>query len=68
MRLNALVNADTLAEVADEIGLHEFIRTGADVGDLTSDRQKNMRADVVESLIATIYLDGGLEAANAFIK
>ncbi len=68
VRLNALVNADTLAEVADEIGLHEFIRTGADVGDLTSDRQKNMRADVVESLIATIYLDGGLDAANAFIQ
>ncbi len=68
VRLNALVNADTLAEVADEIGLHEFIRTGADVGDLTSDRQKNMRADVVESLIATIYLDGGLQAADSFIR
>ncbi len=68
VRLNALVNADTLAEVADEIGLHAFIKTGADVGDLTSDRQKNMRADVVESLIATIYLDGGLDAANAFIR
>ena len=68
VRLNALVNADTLAEVADELGLHEFIRTGADVRDLTSDRQKNMRADVVESLIATIYLDGGLEAAHKFIS
>lgn len=68
VRLNALVNADTLAEVADEIGLHEFIRTGADVRDLTSDRQRNMRADVVESLIATIYLDGGLAAANKFIR
>lgn len=68
VRLNALVNADTLAEVADELSLHEFIRTGADVGDLTSERQKNVRADVVESLIATIYLDSGLEAARAFIK
>ncbi len=27
----------------------------------------NVRADVVESLIAAIYLDGGLEAARAFI-
>ncbi|MDZ7824341.1 MAG: ribonuclease III [Ahrensia sp.] len=67
VRLNALVNADTLAEVADELGLHEFIRTGADIPDLTSARQKNVRADVVESLIATIYLDGGLEAARSFI-
>ncbi|MEM9574211.1 MAG: ribonuclease III [Pseudomonadota bacterium] len=67
VRLNALVNADALAEVADQLRLHEFIRTGADVRDLASDRQKNMRADVVESLIATIYLDGGLEAARKFI-
>lgn len=68
VRLNALVNADTLAEVADQLRLHEFIRTGADVRDLTSDRQKNVRADVVESLIATIYLDGGLDAARRFIQ
>jgi ribonuclease-3 len=27
-----------------------------------------LRADVVESLIATIYLDGGLEAAQPFIE
>ena len=27
----------------------------------------NVRADVVESLIAAIYLDGGLEAARGFI-
>ncbi|KAG1648819.1 Ribonuclease 3 [Nymphon striatum] len=67
VRLNALVNADTLACVADELGLHEFIRTGADIRDLASDRQKSVRADVVESLIATIYLDGGLEAARSFI-
>lgn len=67
VRLNALVNAETLAEIADELELHEFIRTGADVRDLQSERQKNMRADVVESLIATIYLDDGLEAARKFI-
>lgn len=68
VRLNALVNADTLAEVADELNIHEFIRAGADVRDVQSDRQKNMRADVVEALIATIYLDDGLDAARAFVK
>lgn len=67
VRLNALVNANTLAEVADEIALYDYIRTGADVADLRAERQKNMRADVVESLIATIYLEGGLEAARHFI-
>ncbi|MEL6919853.1 MAG: ribonuclease III [Pseudomonadota bacterium] len=68
VRLNALVNADALAEVSDEIGLHDLIRTGADVRDVQSDRQKNMRADVVESLIAALYLEGGLDAARPFIE
>ncbi len=31
VRLNQLVSAETCAEVADEIELHRFIRTGADV-------------------------------------
>ena len=67
VRLNALVNADACAEVADEIGLHEFIVTGTDVKRLTGKRMQSVRADVVESLIATIYLDGGLEPARAFV-
>lgn len=68
LRLNSLVNADTCAAVADEIGLHEFILTGSDVKGLADKRLKSLRADVVESLIATIYLDGGLEAAQPFIE
>lgn len=67
VRLNGLVNANTLADVADELSLHDFIRAGADVVELRAERQKNLRADVVESLIATIYLEGGLEAARSFI-
>ncbi len=67
VRLNQLVSADTCAEVADELGLHLYIRTGADVKKLTGKRMMNVRADVVESLIAAIYLDGGLEVARLFI-
>jgi ribonuclease-3 len=67
VRLNQLVSADTCAEVADELGLHLFIRTGADVKKLTGKRMLNVRADVVESLIAAIYLDAGLETARRFI-
>ena len=67
VRLNQLVSAHTCGEVADELGLHEFIRTGSDVKKLTGTRMANVRADVVESLIAAIYLDAGLEAARAFI-
>lgn len=67
VRLNQLVSAKTCAEVADELGLHEFIRTGSDVKKLTGKRMANVRADVVESLIAALYLEGGLDAARAFI-
>ncbi len=67
VRLNQLVSAETCAEVADEIGLHSFIRTGSDVKKVTGKRMRNVRADVVESLIGAIYLEGGLEAARRFI-
>lgn len=67
VRLNQLVSATTCAAVADEMELHRFIRTGADVKKITGKRMLNVRADVVESLIAAIYLDGGLEAARTFI-
>jgi len=67
VRLNQLVSAETCAQVADEMQLHLFIRTGADVKKLTGKRMLNVRADVVESLIAALYLDGGLEVARRFI-
>jgi ribonuclease-3 len=67
VRLNQLVSAESCAAVSDDLGLHRFIRTGADVKKLTGKAMLNVRADVVESLIAAIYLDGGLEAARGFI-
>ena len=68
VRLNALVNAETCAAIADEIGLAKFIRTGADIKSLNDKRLLNVRADVVEALIATIYLDGGLVAVRPFVN
>ncbi|MEM7463171.1 MAG: ribonuclease III [Pseudomonadota bacterium] len=68
LRLNALVNGKTLAEIADELGLHQFIRTGGDLKELTGKRMRNVRADVLEALIASIYIDGGLEAARQFVQ
>ncbi|MCZ4089851.1 MULTISPECIES: ribonuclease III [Sinorhizobium] len=67
VRLNQLVSAESCAKVADDLSLHEFIRTGSDVKKITGKHMMNVRADVVESLIAAIYLDGGLEAARRFV-
>lgn len=68
VRLNALVSGNTCADIADEIGLADFIKTGSDVKRLTGKRMRSVRADVVESLIAAIYLDGGLHAAETFVN
>lgn len=67
LRYNALVRGRTLAEIADEISLYEFIRTGGDLKEVTGKRMQSIRADVVEALIAAIYLDGGLISVQAFI-
>ncbi len=67
VRFNGLVNAQTLAELADEIGLTPLIRTGAELGSLSGKKRINTRSDVMEALIAAIFLEKGLQAAQRFI-
>ncbi|WP_294644367.1 ribonuclease III [uncultured Aureimonas sp.] len=67
LRLNTLVSAQTCAAIADEIGLAEFIRHGSDLKRAAAGKNRSIRADVVESLIAAIYLEHGLETARAFV-
>ncbi|RFC62524.1 ribonuclease III [Fulvimarina endophytica] len=68
LRLNALVNAETCAAVADEIGLFEYVRQGGDLKKLAAGRTRSIRADLMESLIAAIYLNSGLDGARVFIE
>ena len=68
VRLNGLVNAETCAEIALEIGLPDIIYVGAEMKNLDERRLANMHADVVEALIAAIYLDDGLDAVRPFIN
>jgi ribonuclease III len=67
LRLNALVNAETLAEIAEEIGLPHLIHAGSEIRSLEGRKRVNLRADALESLIAALYLEGGLETARRFI-
>ncbi len=67
VRLNNLVSAEACASIAEDMQLHKYIITGADVKNIKSNTMLSVRADVIESLIAAIYLDGGLEAARRFI-
>lgn len=68
VRLNQLVSAEACARVADDLSLHRFIKTGQDVKKLTGKRVLSIRADVVESVIAAIYLEGGMAPARSFIE
>lgn len=68
LRLNALVNAETLAEIADEAGMPDLIRTSGEVRARASRNQVNLRSDVMEAVIAVLYLEGGMDAARAFIR
>ncbi len=67
VRLNALVSGQTCAEVANEVGLAEFIRAEATVAALKGNKGRSVRADAMEALIAAIYLDGGIDAVRPFI-
>ena len=67
LRLNALVSGEACAEVAEEIGLADFIRAESGLRSVSGRKGRGTRADVMEALIAAIYLDGGLDAARSFI-
>ena len=64
-RLNLLVRQESCTEVAQGLGLGEFIRWGNRTTDIVSNPR--VLADACEALIAAIYLDDGLEPAQNFI-
>lgn len=67
-RFAKLVDRDTLHEVAIEIRLEQFLRYVHEHGVPSGRRMVTPLADACEAVIAAIYLDGGLEAARAFVR
>ena len=61
-----LVRKESLAAVADEIGLAQHIRLPA-IEERAARSNPNLLADVCEAVIAALYLDGGFEAARRFV-
>ena len=66
-RLNALVSGDLCAEIARENGIAPFIQLGKQARDDGGRDSDNILGDVMEALIAAIYLDKDMEAAREFI-
>ena len=68
-RLRAmLVNKNTLAEIAREIDLKNFIQLGSGEKKSGGDNRDSILADAIEALIAAIYLDGGINSCKSLIK
>ena len=66
-RFAVLVSAATLADVAREIGLGDHLVVNAAEARAGGRTNRANLADACEALIAALYLDGGLEAAAAFV-
>ncbi len=67
-RLRAsLVNEETLADIAIEISLGDYLYLGA--GELKSGgfRRKSILSDTLEAVIASVYLEMGMEEAQQFV-
>ncbi|MBI2220032.1 MAG: ribonuclease III [Acidobacteria bacterium] len=62
-----LVSERSLAQLAVDLGLGEFLILGRGEEKSGGRRKQALVADSFEALIAAIYLDGGIEAAREFI-
>ncbi len=65
--LNLLVRRETLARIAKNIGLPDFIILAPGEAATGGRNKPAILADACEAVIAAIYLDGGLEEARNFV-
>ena len=59
---------DTLALIAEKIGLKEHILMTGGERKVTGDGEKKILADTLEAVIGAIYIDQGLEKTKNFLK
>lgn len=67
VRFNALVRRETVAEIAREIGLGPHLILAASEAQVGGRDKEAILANACEAVLGAIYLDGGFEAARAFI-
>jgi ribonuclease III len=63
-----IVSSTSLARLAEKIDLGEYLILGRGEEKTGGRRKQALIADGYEALIAAIHLDGGIEAARAFIE
>ncbi len=64
----ALVNTNTLSEVASGLGFNDFLLLSKGESKDTGRARQYILADTFEAMIGALYLDQGYETAHAFIE
>jgi ribonuclease-3 len=67
-RFNTLVARETCGEIGRELGLPGVMRLGKQARDDGANWSDNVVGDVVEALIGAVFLDSGLDAAEALVR
>jgi ribonuclease-3 len=63
-----IVNRNSLAESAEEIGLVKFLLINQNLSNTFSRGAKTVLSDAFEALVGALYLDQGLDACRVFIR
>ncbi|MCX6764147.1 MAG: ribonuclease III [Candidatus Nealsonbacteria bacterium] len=64
----ALVNADSLAKIAERIGLNNFLLLSKGESKEMNKARRYILANTIEAFIGALYLDLGYKASQEFIK
>ena len=62
-----IVKGDTLAKKASELGLLNFIKLSKGTANLSNERKHSILEGSIESIIGSVYLDGGWTEVNKFV-
>ncbi|MBT8103108.1 MAG: ribonuclease III [Gammaproteobacteria bacterium] len=65
---SALVKEKSLAEIAADLGVGEYLLLGSGEKKTGGHRRESILADALESIFGAVYLDGGFNAASVMIE
>lgn len=67
-RYNALVQGETLATVSAAVGLGQYLILAPSEDHAGGRANRSLLADVCEAVIAALFIDGGMPAAEKFVE
>src|SRR3990172_6448596 len=64
----ALVNAESLAQAAKDLGINDFLLLSKGEAKETGKARNEILGNTYEAVVGAIYLDGGFSAASEFVS